>query len=334
MVLIGICGFVQAPAQVAINIPDTTVAVGDTILLPVYAEINVADSVYGIRTEFNYDTAHLELIELETNGTISDSAAAAWNDNSGEVVVSFASVNPLTDSGVLMYFSITPKKEDISHFINQNIRVNENAVESGMAEGKINSAIPPETPQNLNFSLTYKNDTAIVDLSWNEVGDTDLQDYIVVRTIEAEDSTSTKSYSTRNTSLTDSLFDTKTYFYTVQSRDSSGNVSEKSESVEVTGMFVSIRDRKELPQNYELKQNYPNPFNPTTHIAFDVPSLSHVTIEVFSILGQKVSTLTNRRYPAGSHTINFDASGFPSGIYIYRITSASYSQTRKMLLIK
>lgn len=329
-----ICGIAPALAQVEITIPDTTVAEGDTILLPVYAEINAADSVYGLRTEFDYDTDHLDLIELETNGTISDSAAAAWNHNAGELVVSFASVNPLTDSGVLMYFRLTPKIEDISELKLINIRVNENDPEAGTESGQINSNIAPETPKNLNFTLSSKNDTAIVDLSWDQVGDSDLQDYIVVRTIEGEDSTSSISFNTKIASLTDSLFDTKTYFYTVQSRDSSGNISERSEPVEVTGVFVSTEDIKELPQNYVLKQNYPNPFNPVTHIAFDVPTPSHVTIEVFSLLGQKVATLTNSRYPAGSYTINFDATGFPSGIYIYRFTSAGYSKARKMLLIK
>ncbi len=112
------------------------------------------------------------------------------------------------------------------------------------------------------------------------------------------------------------------------------NLSEKSEPVEVTAIFVSIEDKRELPQNYELKQNYPNPFNPVTQIQFDVPTASHVTIEVFSMLGQQVSTLTNKQYSAGSYTVSFDALGLPSGLYIYRFTSAGYTQIRKMTVIK
>lgn len=88
------------------------------------------------------------------------------------------------------------------------------------------------------------------------------------------------------------------------------------------------------PKEFKLEQNYPNPFNPTTTIQFAVPSVSDVKLEVFNILGQKVSTLINRRMEAGLHTVNFNATNLSSGVYFYRMQSGSFVQTKKMMLIK
>ncbi len=102
-----------------------------------------------------------------------------------------------------------------------------------------------------------------------------------------------------------------------------------------TGTTVSVEDEKtEIPQDLVLKQNYPNPFNPTTNISFYIPLQSHLKLEVFNILGQKVAELVNQPLSAGTYTYSFDASGLSSGIYIYRLDTGQASITRKMLLIK
>ncbi len=89
------------------------------------------------------------------------------------------------------------------------------------------------------------------------------------------------------------------------------------------------------PMVYTLEQNYPNPFNPSTNIQFSLPATSQVTLEVFNMLGQKVATLINgQKMTAGSHTQKFDASSLASGMYVYRISTANFVQSRKMMLIK
>jgi|GEM_PF-3005795 len=95
-------------------------------------------------------------------------------------------------------------------------------------------------------------------------------------------------------------------------------------------------DAFETPSGFTLSQNYPNPFNPTTNISFTLPVATKVTLEVYNLLGQKVASLANDvSMNAGSHTLTFDASYLSSGIYMYKISaSESYSQTRKMMLIK
>jgi V8-like Glu-specific endopeptidase len=85
---------------------------------------------------------------------------------------------------------------------------------------------------------------------------------------------------------------------------------------------------------YALEQNYPNPFNPSTTIRYQLPQDGMVTLKVYDILGSEVATLVNEQKAAGRYEINFDASRFASGAYIYKITSGSYVSSKKMLLVK
>jgi hypothetical protein len=89
------------------------------------------------------------------------------------------------------------------------------------------------------------------------------------------------------------------------------------------------------PIEYSLDQNYPNPFNPSTNIQFSLAATSDVTLEVYNMLGQKVATLLqNQKMNAGSHTQTFDASRLASGMYVYRISTPNFVQSRSMMLIK
>lgn len=85
---------------------------------------------------------------------------------------------------------------------------------------------------------------------------------------------------------------------------------------------------------FMLHQNYPNPFNPDTNIEFQIPSSEFVTIRVFDLLGRQVATVLNNRKFAGSHKLLWDASGLPGGVYYYRMVAGSYTQTRRMILVK
>ena len=86
--------------------------------------------------------------------------------------------------------------------------------------------------------------------------------------------------------------------------------------------------------DYALAQNFPNPFNPTTTINYAIPKSGNVTLKVYDILGKEVVTLVNNHQESGRYSLNFDGSKLASGMYIYKLTSGSFSQVRKMMLLK
>ncbi len=89
-----------------------------------------------------------------------------------------------------------------------------------------------------------------------------------------------------------------------------------------------------IPRPYELKDNYPNPFNAGTVIEYRIPQQQEVKIEVFNAIGQKVYEVLNEVMPAGKHSLQLDFSTATSGVYFYRITTPSFQETKKMLLLK
>jgi hypothetical protein len=89
-----------------------------------------------------------------------------------------------------------------------------------------------------------------------------------------------------------------------------------------------------IPAEFELYQNAPNPFNPATDIGFSLPVASHVSLEIYNLLGQKVVTLVNGFHEAGYYSVTWDASREASGIYIYRITAGENTAQKKMVFLK
>jgi hypothetical protein len=127
-----------------------------------------------------------------------------------------------------------------------------------------------------------------------------------------------------NYSFTDSKVDAGNYSYRLMQKDFDGTFA-YSQEVEVE---VS------LPLEYSLEQNYPNPFNPTTTIRYAIPQDNFVSIKLYDILGNEVMTLVNEQKQAGRYEMLFNASGIASGVYYYQITSGSFTQTRKLVLMK
>jgi len=111
-----------------------------------------------------------------------------------------------------------------------------------------------------------------------------------------------------------------------------------------TGPPVSVDEDEINPIGFELMQNYPNPFNPNTIITYSVPVKSFVNITVYNIIGKEVVTLVDEEKPAGIYEIEFSAAGgsssgkdiysLPSGVYIYRLTAGSFTNSKKMVLLK
>jgi hypothetical protein len=103
---------------------------------------------------------------------------------------------------------------------------------------------------------------------------------------------------------------------------------------------VSVDDEFELPNEFSLKQNYPNPFNPSTTIEYSISNSSdflsakQTTLKVYNILGVEIATLVNEIKQAGSYSVKFSTSKLSTGIYLYTLTSGSFTQTKKMIVLK
>ncbi len=111
--------------------------------------------------------------------------------------------------------------------------------------------------------------------------------------------------------------------YRLKQIDSDGSF-EYSEIVEVAV----------VPNQYELSQNYPNPFNPSTTIRFSLPKETQLRINIYNMLGELVTTLTEGMYESGFHKISFNGRNLSSGNYIYRLESEDYVKVKKMMLVK
>jgi hypothetical protein len=89
-----------------------------------------------------------------------------------------------------------------------------------------------------------------------------------------------------------------------------------------------------IPKEYKLEQNYPNPFNPTTNIKFDIPMSGNIRIVIFDVIGNELQPILDNVLQAGSYSIQFNATNLSSGLYLYKLISSDYSETKKMMLIK
>lgn len=103
---------------------------------------------------------------------------------------------------------------------------------------------------------------------------------------------------------------------------------------EFDGSASSVESLSDVPSSVVLHQNYPNPFNPSTTIGFYLPEASDIRLTVHDMLGREVGVLAQGPVASGEHSVVFDASQLPGGVYMYRLTAGSHALTRKLTLIK
>ena len=118
---------------------------------------------------------------------------------------------------------------------------------------------------------------------------------------------------------------------------SGGAVSYRLKQIDIDGSFKYSNEVElsvTLAKEFVLEQNYPNPFNPTTVISYSIPTASHVSVKVYDVLGNLISTLVNKKQVASSYQVNFDANNLSNGVYFYKIQAGNYTAIKKMLLIK
>jgi len=111
----------------------------------------------------------------------------------------------------------------------------------------------------------------------------------------------------------------------------SGDVFRRPLSDMITGVE---QNQTQILTHSTLNQNYPNPFNPSTTISFSVSSKSFVSLKVFNILGREVATIVSREMLAGNYSLQWNAANMASGIYLYYLKAGSFTETKKLILLK
>ena len=126
------------------------------------------------------------------------------------------------------------------------------------------------------------------------------------------------------------------FFNDLSEFNSSIKLEYRLKQIDFNGVFSysDIVEVEFVPENYSLSQNYPNPFNPSTSISFTLIKSTFVTLKIYNILGNEMTTLVNQAMPGGKHKIKFDAKNLPSGVYLYTLTAGDFVDTKKMLLMK
>lgn len=129
-------------------------------------------------------------------------------------------------------------------------------------------------------------------------------------------------------------WDREKLWVTVFIQSVSKRTAYQSAMISTTFFPVSAVPAAAVPDGFSLEQNFPNPFNPSTTISFSLPAQQFVSLSIIDLLGNEVSSVLRETRTAGTHSVSFDASHLPSGIYFYRLQSGGRTAVRKMLLLR
>jgi hypothetical protein len=150
----------------------------------------------------------------------------------------------------------------------------------------------------------------------------------------------TKNYGTTWSQVNDGLSSSAYYVLSLGANDqylfdgtSAASIWRRPLSQMIT-LPTAVQESDLQPKTFSLEQNYPNPFNPSTTISFSLPSNSFVSLKVFDVVGREVASLVSEQMSAGSHSKQWNANGMPSGIYFYRLRAGSFTETKKLILLK
>ena len=172
-----------------------------------------------------------------------------------------------------------------------------------------------------NISLTWSTATEVNNLGFEVQRSVDNSEFLTIGFVNGYGTTTEPN----NYSYIDYNVVPGKYYYRLKQIDLDGTFEYSHIVVEVE--FVG-------PGKFELNQNYPNPFNPSTVITYSVPGAEFVTLKVYDILGNEIAVLVDGERDAGTHNVEFNSSGLSSGTYFYRIQAGSFTDTRKMILLK
>ena len=182
----------------------------------------------------------------------------------------------------------------------------------------------------------------MVRLNWSTSSESALKNYRITRSTSREGTyaelariNATNDATGANYSFLDeNAVNNTTYFYKLHVEDMNGNISVYNVDGQSVVAEATPTAGANVISEYTLAQNYPNPFNAQTNFNFTLPVASNVTLTVFDMLGREVATVVNGAMNAGSHTVNWSATGLASGVYMYTLNAGEFSKTNKLLYLK
>lgn len=196
-------------------------------------------------------------------------------------------------------------------------------------------SVTPAVPTGL--SATPSGNGAAL-LKCNKNSEFDIYQYAFYKNTTNSPSTSTLvGYANHpDTSLTATGLTAGTWYFWVRARDRYCDNRTSAYSTSVSCVVVTGIGQigNIIPDNFYMNQNYPNPFNPLTQINFGLKKDEFVEMKIFDVTGKEIMTLINSKMNAGNHIVEFDGSNFASGIYFYRINAGTFTDIKKMVLIK
>ncbi|MCW9098399.1 MAG: T9SS type A sorting domain-containing protein, partial [Ignavibacteriaceae bacterium] len=131
---------------------------------------------------------------------------------------------------------------------------------------------------------------------------------------------------------------TETHSYSFEDNNlKQGNYQYRLKQIDFDGSFKYsdiVKVEISAPVEFSLEQNFPNPFNPSTSIQYAISGKQFVSLKIYDLLGNEITTLVNEEKPIGKYEVEFNATGLPSGIYFYKLQAGDFIQTKKMILMK
>lgn len=255
-----------------------------------------------------------------TGSVIGDAATVGWTATNYADSVVFSSPVPLTSGSIEGFVLSHPWCSDQISWI------------VGDSTGSVDGPLPVEL---MSFEATPIGNA--IRISFSTASESD-NDYFEIWRSESDAGTFERTAtlpSQGNTAsghnyhyIDENVTAGKTYWYYLTDVDINGSRTEHREMMVSASVPIST-----IPTEYSLTA-YPNPFNPNTTLEFTLPEAGDVNLNVYDIVGRAVAELTSGPQNAGVHTIEFDASSLPSGIYMARLETAEISVTRKLLLVK
>jgi len=256
-----------------------------------------------------------------TEGSVSgDAGAAGWTATNYSDSIVFATALPLTSGSIETFWLSHPYCSDVVTWT------------AGDSSGTVEGPLPVE----LTTFQAFDGDGQVT-LRWHTASEQDNDHFLLYKRRSGQENfhmlaeiqgqgTTTEPHDYEY--LDQWVQNGVTYEYRISDVDIAGHETFYEQIISATPRPDAV------PLEYALHPNWPNPFNPTTTIRYDVKENGVISLKIFDLLGREVATLADRDHTPGSYTITWNATGFPSGIYLCRMEAQGFAQVRKLLLVK